>query len=119
MLLYKTGVIVNKTGPLAPLLEAMETISETYGDITITSGNDGKHAENSYHYHDRAIDIRSRDRRNTELSDLIYEIHSSVNNVKIRVELAPQKIYHWWWKPGLFIVGGERGPNQHIHIEVR
>jgi hypothetical protein len=119
MLIYKPGVNVNKTGPLAPLLKALETISETYGDITITSGNDGKHAKNSYHYHDRAIDIRSRDRRNAELNTLIYAIHRPGTGLKIRVELAPNKLYHWWWNPGLFITGGERGPNQHLHLEVR
>lgn len=118
MLIYKPGVKVNKSGPLAPLLEALGRVSVTEGDITITSGNDGKHAVNSYHYHDRAIDIRSRDRNAAQLRSLVVEIRAECPAVHIRIEVERKKSDHYWytciWRPI-----GERGANQHIHIEVR
>lgn len=32
-----------------------------YNTVTITAGRDGKHGAQSYHYQDRAVDVRSRD----------------------------------------------------------
>ncbi len=119
MLDYKAGVVINKDGPLKPLLETLDALSETHGEIVITSGNDGRHAENSYHYHDRAVDIRSWNRTPGELHDLVDAIREECPvAVHVRIEVERLKRHHYWYA-GIWRPIGERGPNQHIHIEVR
>lgn len=44
---------------------AKELEGENY-EITITSGNDGKHSKHSLHYKNKAIDIRTRDMEQKE-----------------------------------------------------
>lgn len=42
-------------------------------EVTITSGNDGKHMKNSKHYTDEAVDIRTKDMINPKNTWLIIK----------------------------------------------
>ncbi len=59
---YKAGVSIRKLQPQMVL--AMHELEYLYQDLNedlvITSGDDGKHSRNSWHYHGLAIDIRTR-----------------------------------------------------------
>lgn len=119
MITYKPGVTINKEGPLKPLLEVLEAMPEI---ITITSGNDGKHAPNSYHYHDRAIDIRTFDRTLERLeglvADIAYLAWGKVHNLHVRIEIDRDKKYHYWYQCIWYTIK-ERKTGEHIHLEVR
>ena len=123
MLRYKDGVVVNP-GPLDPLIRTMENVSEVYGDIWVTSGNDGTHAPRSYHKIDRAVDIRSKGRTFSDLRELLAAIWIACPpgyKIMMRIELDKDKEKHYWWHPGQpFPVPskGDLWDERHVHIQV-
>jgi Hedgehog amino-terminal signalling domain. len=47
---------------MAPVFVTLEDVFDDLGyDVTITSGTEGDHAEESFHYNGLAIDVRTRD----------------------------------------------------------
>lgn len=58
MLTLKEGAVVAGNVYINHILKAAQIAFE--GDVVITSGRDGQHSEHSYHYQDRALDIRTR-----------------------------------------------------------
>ena len=59
-------------------LENIEGICKCFNGknyvMTITSGNDGKHMRNSLHYENKAIDIRTSDMKNPELTAKLIQL---------------------------------------------
>jgi len=53
------SVVINKNVYTDAIIKAAEEVYSELGlDPTITSGNDGQHGPGSYHYQDRALDLR-------------------------------------------------------------
>lgn len=81
-------------------LENIEEICKCFNGknyvMTITSGNDGKHMRNSLHYENKAIDIRTSDMNDPELTakliQLTYdkELDVVVENDHIHIEYQPK-----------------------------
>ncbi len=97
MIHYKTGV--NLSGLRGEILFAIIIADQVNieKETWITSLNDGKHKEGSFHYKFLAVDLRSKDHLDPTMW---YE--------KIKRTLAPQ--YQ-------VIFEDKGGPNEHIHIE--
>lgn len=59
MIQLKDGVLVAGNRYTNEMFRALETAYDELGlDVTVTAGRDGKHGEHSYHYRDRALDVR-------------------------------------------------------------
>jgi len=80
------------------LMVAKEVYAKYGADCWITSGNDGVHKEGSFHYLDRAVDLRTK-----TLGEEKHEIAA-----ELKARLAPQfdVIFENVGKPG-----------EHIHVE--
>ncbi|MDX1286118.1 MAG: hypothetical protein R3182_13945, partial [Draconibacterium sp.] len=95
-----------------------------YAEITektwvITSANDSRHASDSRHYLDRAIDLRSRTKTPTEIEGLVKNVFNVFGD-KIRIKIELDKNDRHWVTSAdeIRFPPGERWSNQHIHIEV-
>ena len=93
---------------------ARKTRPSTYGDIVmVTSANDGKHSDESYHYKDAAIDVRVRSsfslaHGNVRVSTLAEAIDAAEAWAEdIRLELGPQ----------YDVVVEHRNEIAHLHLE--
>ena len=60
MIQLKYGVLVAGNQYTNAIMRATEIAYRKYGldEVTLTAGRDGKHGPKSYHYQDRALDIR-------------------------------------------------------------
>lgn len=60
LLKFKAGVIVSQQAILAAAAVNAANVLKLPGDVTVTSGRDGTHMQNSWHYKDRALDFRTK-----------------------------------------------------------
>ena len=92
MLRVKKGVVFKCFKPkIIDLLEMLNRISEEIEkDIWITSANDGKHSENSYHYKNLALDLRIW---NLEKKDINYVIENLTND-RFQFLFSPDHKYY-------------------------
>ncbi len=58
MIQLKDGVTIVGNFYINQIIRAAEIAMEGICDVVITAGRDGKHGEESYHYQDRALDLR-------------------------------------------------------------
>lgn len=88
MLAFKDGVRLNFDAPaIRHIIDVLDEASETsavracilYGDLTITSGNDGQHAPTSRHYRDEAVDIRLHNIKSAKRSFLREYLEARLN----------------------------------------
>ena len=103
MLKFKDSVRFKEfTGVLAHILSALIKADKFFvEDVIITSVNDGKHATNSAHYRNEAVDIRCNDR-------------------PYNVDLALCKFLEEELGPKFLVLYESKGtPNEHIHIQLR
>lgn len=103
MLAFKGGVNISGLQPelVLAIVVAKDIWTKHSLDLTLTSGNDGKHMVNSLHYRGMAYDFRTKDIPTEALKDLIYNALQEV--------LEPL---------GFDIVFESRGGDQeHIHLE--
>lgn len=72
----KPGVVVKEfNNALLKMLEAIDKIFLVLGHVpTITSVNDGTHMQNSKHYTNEAVDLRTRDLPVTSLPKLCNDL---------------------------------------------
>ena len=58
MVQLKDGATIVGNFYINYIIRAAEIAMEGVCDVVITAGRDGKHGEESYHYQDRALDLR-------------------------------------------------------------
>ena|SRR5688572_28939417 len=104
MLKCKSSDVTFKTitPALLHILRALQRADSYFPeDMIITSVNDGKHAVNSAHYRDEAVDIRCNDRpKHVDMVLVDY----------LKDLLGPSF---------LVLYESEGTPNEHIHIQLR
>ena len=107
----KAGVIFKRFTPaLIRMLGALDSIALSGvasvpglpDVITITSANDGKHAENSRHYKDEALDVRSKNFPTRASKDLF--------RMQLGCRLGPKFTV---------LLESEHQANEHLHVQVR
>ena len=100
---YKQGVSDPEKAHCS-IKDAIDVAAEVYGEyvqeMVVTSLNDSKHRVGSFHYQDKAVDIRTKNLPNRESKRLVQK--------KIMGRLG--KEYD-------VILEDPDGPNSHIHIE--
>jgi hypothetical protein len=97
MLSLKTGVVLH------PIAFILAIVAQTYDHFTlacvVTSGRDGKHATNSLHYKDQALDFRTKHVPRARLNDLVSAIREALG-------------------PEFDVILESRGKeNEHLHVE--
>ena len=116
MRLKSMDVNLALTAPLIALCRAFESTAET--ELVITSGNDGKHKENSLHYKNLAIDIRVKNQPGYD-----YSNDSNFEQTRIVIDNWIRRAMRWigeytGFSPEEFdIVFGDSGHKNHIHAE--
>lgn len=80
MLSLKPGVSIAKLTPqaLMGVMIVMEVYRGMKKDLTITSGDDGKHMVGSKHYEGNAFDIRTRGMSSSEKADVARMIREVI-----------------------------------------
>lgn len=98
------------------ILSALQTISQADGKpVTITSANDGQHAGDSRHQLDRAYDIRTRDRSDTEIYGMVeYLLRLPFCRIKIELDAVDK---HWVTSADQIRFPAVRSGSQHLHVE--
>ena len=76
MIRVKKGVVFKafNNQVIQALWVLQETSEGIKKDIVITSANDGKHSENSYHYKNLALDIRIRNLAQSEIGIVMLDL---------------------------------------------
>jgi hypothetical protein len=78
--MIKTGVDLRGLAPqMAVAFCIAQAIFERHGkECVITSGSDGKHGPNSYHYKGRALDLRTRHLRPEQVHPIYMELRTAL-----------------------------------------
>lgn len=101
---FKVGVIFRSWTPeLGLYLDVLNLLMNSYTwvpDLVVTSVNDGIHMPSSYHYKDKALDVRSKN-----FTDKNDKMHFAD---LLRLKLGPR--YQ-------VLFEAEGTPNEHFHIE--
>jgi hypothetical protein len=99
LLKIKAGVIVSKQVVIAAALVNAANSLGLSVDMVITSGRDGRHRPDSKHYHDQALDFRTKQLTLTQK-------HALAETVKTRLGAGYDVILESLGKA-----------NEHLHIE--
>lgn len=99
---------------LCLVAEGMDEV--LWPEIVVTCIMDGKHASDSRHYQGKAVDIRTRAISNTAIAEFI---RLADMRFRIKVELDGDRSKHYWVNdPDTLTFPANRGPNQHLHLEL-
>lgn len=100
MIQFKDGVLVAGNRYTNEMFRALEIAYDELGlDVTVTAGRDGKHGEHSYHYRDRALDVRFWDvpdkarlaQRLRELLPPYYDVVVEKDHYHIEADATKEK----------------------------
>jgi len=82
-MLQKLGVNITLLHPkLRNVLDKIDKVFLEHAkrEAIITSGNDSRHSPNSFHYKNRAIDLRTRDLSSTVIGKIYFDLVRELGN---------------------------------------